>query len=131
MPQPHGGAIKRGGVNPGSGRPPNLIRDSWRGLLDAKGTGFLEKVLSGVVPMVEECPKCGHKPRKKIRLEASIDHGLNAVSTLARFGIGTRDELNVISPEVRMRVQATIALISSRSEWDTEELLRELDKIWS
>lgn len=131
VPQPHGGALRNGGTNRGGpGRPAHAIRDNFRALLDTEGTKLLRQVLSGTVPIQEECPKCGHKPKQKRKLEAAIGEGLNAVQILARFGIGTKDELTTIAPEVRMRVQQTVALISSRAKWDAAELLDELDKIW-
>lgn len=133
IPQPNGrGAIYRGGVpgNKGGGRPPHAIRDNFRALLDGDGTKLLKRVLSGTVPLQEECEKCGHKPKKKLRVEAVVGDGLKSVEILARFGVGTKDELTTISPEVRMRVQQTVALIASRSDWKSDELLTALDPIW-
>lgn len=133
VPQGHGGAIKTGG-NPGNrggtGRPPHAIRDDWRGLLDAHGTGFLKQILQGAVTLRQKCESCGHEPKRKVKVATSVDQGLTAIATLARFGIGTKDELTTISPEVRMRVHQTVALIASRAKWDSEELLKALDELW-
>lgn len=131
IPQKHGGALRNGGTNKGGpGRPPNAIRDDFRELLATGGKRHLAQVLNGVVPLAAECEKCGHRPKRNLKIESTIRDRSQVVEILARFGIGTKDEINLISPEVRMRVQQTLAVIASRAKWDSEELLAALDEVW-
>lgn len=129
--QEHGGALRRGGTNRGgTGRPPHVIRDHFRELLAAQGTKHLAEVLAGVVHFRGKCEKCSHVQTRKINHASESGERTRVVEVLARFGIGTKDELNLISPEVRTRVQETVALIASRADWKSTELLEALDVIW-
>lgn len=132
--QPHGGALNSGGTpgnKGGPGRPPGIIRDKFRELLSTHGTKHVEDVLTGHVVFAGKCEKCGHKPDRNLRIESRISDRSQVVEFLARYGIGVRDQLDIVSPEVRMRVQQTVGLIASRSKWESEELLVGLDEIWS
>lgn len=131
--QPHGGALNSGGTpgnKGGPGRPPGVIRDKFRQLLATNGIKHVEEVLAGTVILAGKCEKCGHKPDRNLRLESRISDRSQVVEFLARYGIGVRDQLDIISPEVRMRIQQTISLIASRSKWESEELLKALDEVW-
>lgn len=131
--QAHGGAIKQGG-NPGNkggpGRPPHALRDTYRALLSTHGQQHLETVFGKATPVRFTCVKCGHEHKSGFELHQLLGERTRLFEILNRYGVGTKDELNVISPEVRMRVQQTVAIISSRSTWNTVELLAELDQVW-
>lgn len=140
VPQPHGGALRYGGTNAGgSGRPPLVLRQDLRQLLDKHGLKFVAGVLAGVVAFEAECPKCGH--RAKQREKPTTADRLRAVELLARYGLGTRDELTAISPEVRWRVQRTVHVVENElpvairatdsPEKAAEWLVNRLGEVWS
>lgn len=82
--QPHGGALQVG--NPGNvggtGRPPNAIRESMRG------------TLSKILPEIEAKYKSG------------IVEPLDFANFLAKYGLGTKDEMTLTSEQVKGLCQA-------------------------
>lgn len=78
VPQPHGGAIRQGGNpgNKGGGRPPNIIRQAMRGLLD----GSLEEVERRFSP--EEIIKMSDQDLARY------------IDTLGKLAIGTKAQLS-------------------------------------
>lgn len=102
-----------------------------RELLGTAGMQHLAQVLTGEVILAQKCEKCGHHPKRDLKLESTIGDRTRVAEVLARFGIGVRDQINVISPEVRSRVAQTVSIIASRKQWDSEALLKELDPVWT
>jgi hypothetical protein len=124
VPQPHGGAIlkrgKRGNAG-GHGRPRDEVRAKLAKLANGKGIGFLKKLMDGEVDVrfFGTCTKCSHRQElpeddeavDKImdeigdRVRASVDHRLKGNEQALRFGIGTKDEVDVKNhPEVQQFV---------------------------
>lgn len=156
VPQPHGGALKRGGtVSPG--RPPNSVR-ALLAFEAIEGVPVLREILRGepvkraAIPLSAvlkhaTCPEChgklqrkaddptGSTPAQLVTLEgiesATPGDRVRAFDAFAKYGIGTKDEVTVISPDVRARVERTVQLIAQQETWSSEELLRRLDPIWS
>lgn len=158
MPQKHGGALipgAGGGPQPGSGRPPSVLRDRLRGALEAR-VPIIEQIADGTpikradIPLASvlryaKCPSCNGKLEKLATLtdadlvfvslegkeSASPSDRVKALDLAAKYGLGAKEEVTLVSPDVRARVEATVALILTRTEWSSETLLAELDKVWS
>lgn len=106
VPQPHGGKIWQGApANPvaGTGRPPSEIRAAMRKTLD-------EEVLQDLT-------------KKYVAKE--ID-ALGFANFLAKYGMGEKTEMTMVSPEITERLQATVNLISQHAP----QLLTQLEEIW-
>lgn len=73
VPQPHGGALRRGGPNKGAGRPASEIR--------AKMRGALWKRLK-IAQEIADDPKANSSDR------------LKALDFLAKYGMGTQQEVS-------------------------------------
>jgi hypothetical protein len=74
VPQPHGGAIRRGakkGNTPGTGRPPSEIRARLRGSFDER------------IKILEEIAESP---------ESSASDRIRALDVLAKYGLGTQQE---------------------------------------
>jgi hypothetical protein len=75
IPQPHGGALRRGGTNKGGpGRPPSWFRELARAKLE-------RHVLLEELAKMARSPEV--EPRDRIR----------AIEALLRYGVGTREEV--------------------------------------
>lgn len=111
VPQPNGrGAIWQGApANPvaGPGRPPDALRAEMRGNLADILPGLLARYTAG-----------------------ELDH-IRFADFLAKYGLGTKDELSVVSPDVVARVERQVQLIASRPTWGSEELLALLSEVWT
>lgn len=154
--QPHGGAIKRGGDHPRPGRPPNVVR-AVLAHEAAEGVPMLRDILRGepikraTIPLSAvlrhaKCPKCGgalerrpddpagSTPAQLVTIEgvesASPGDRVRAWDAFAKYGIGTKDEVTVISPAVRERVAKTVQVIAQQETWQSAALLDHLDTIW-
>lgn len=158
--QPHGGALipgQGGGRENGlkGGRPPSELRDRLRGTLQER-VPIIEQIADGVpvknadIPLAAvlkhaTCPLCDGKLRLlettkpedvlliSLRGKESASPGdrIKALDLAAKYGLGTKEEITLVSPDVRARVESTVALISTRPTWDAVDLLAELDKVWS
>lgn len=62
--------------------------------------------------------------------KGELDH-VRVAEFLARYGLGQKDEVSVVSPEVKRRLQLQVEVIGSRTEWRTEELLQQIETIWT
>ena len=158
LPQKHGGTLvvgAGGGPQPGAGRPPSILRERLKGALEAR-VPIIEQIADGSpikladIPLATvlkyaTCPKCegafklldSVKPEDAIlvtlrgRESASPSDRIKALDLAAKYGLGTKDEVTLISPDVRARVEATVQLITTRATWEANVLLAELDKVWS
>lgn len=159
VPQKHGGTLVVGaGHGPPKGeggRPPSYLRDRLRGTL-AERIPLIEQIADGrpvkeaEIPLLSvlryaECPKCQGELKKlaevtdadvvlitlRGRESATPNDRIKALDLAAKYGLGTKDEVTLISPDVRARVEAQVALIATRTTWSTADLFSELDKIWS
>lgn len=75
VPQPHGGAIRHGsteGNTPGTGRPPSAIREQLRG-------SFSDRIK--ILEAIADDPEVSPSDRVK------------AIDMLAKYGLGTRQEV--------------------------------------
>ena len=110
VPGKNGGMIRRGslpGNTPGTGRPPNALRDSMRGDLD--------KLL----------------PELWRKYEAHEIDALEFANFLAKYGLGTKDETTIVSADVTDRLKRQVEVIASRESWTSEELLSTIGPIWT
>jgi hypothetical protein len=108
VPQPHGGAIRNGGPNSGGpGRPPSEIRAAMRQALDTEVLSSLGK-----------------------KFIANEVDALGYANFLAKYGLGEKNELTVISPEIKAKIQTQVDIIGSRQSWDSQELLNQLSEVW-
>lgn len=145
IPQPHGGRIWQGApANPvaGPGRPPDAIRAQMRELGAAKGIPFLEDVLDGRIrfTLVGQCSECGEESKPAAsdwlkgltdQIRASVDQRLKANEQAFKYGMGTKDEISVVHPDVVDRLERQVALIMGRPVWNRDELLALLSEVWS
>lgn len=131
-PQRHGGALRNGGTNRGgSGRPASAIRERLRGSF-AERIPVLEAFADGAAPITEKCPKCGHEPDSDGSVEAiTTTDRLRAMDLLAKYSLGEKTELTLVSPEITTRLERQVEIINSRVHWTPSELLDALDPVWS
>ena len=91
IPQEHGGALRRGNPgNKGGGRTPNEIRALMRQPL-AKLLPIITDIAEAKDIQEVTCPHCNEKHEVVSWLKAR--EKLQAVDLLARYGIGTRQEV--------------------------------------
>lgn len=134
MPGLNGGRLRRGsnkGNTPGTGRPKDEVRAKLAKLANGKGIAFLKGLMEGEVDVkfFGTCPEC--QARRELpegeyldkilseigdRASASIDQRLKGNEQALRFGIGTKDEVDVTNhPEVQQFVarlaRATIEIV--------------------
>lgn len=155
VPQKHGGMLipgAGGGPQPGSGRPTSVLREKLRGVVEDR-VGILEAIVDGE-PMVRTtvslrsvlpwatCPNCGEKGMEATnpdmvdeitiaaKTSASPRDRIGALDLAAKYGVGTKDELSVVHPDVVKRLEQTVALIASQPEWHAVTLLEQLSPIW-
>lgn len=107
IPQPHGGALRRGGTNKGgTGRPPSEIRRAALKSLD-KRLQVLDKIADN------------EKSRDADRIAA--------IKALASIGFGA----TMAMAEVRQKLEATVALIESTlPERQAMQLMLEVRRVW-
>lgn len=145
VPQPNGrGAIYQGGVpgNAGGGRPKDVVREKLAELAKGKGFRFLDELMDGKARfrLVGTCEKCGHEATEPLNksemdamwdeIKATIDHRLKANDQILKYGLGQKDEMTVVSPEIIGNLQAQVAIIGSKPVWDSQELLDQLSEVW-
>lgn len=126
VPQKHGGAIWKGTpetIVPGPGRPPEAIRQAMRELGAAKGVPFLSDVLDGKVTfdLVGKCLHCGKESAQpdsewlrtlREQIRTSVDQRLKANEQALKYGLGTKDELNLADdPRVKRTIQRVAELV--------------------
>lgn len=100
VPQAHGGALNRGGTpgnKGGSGAPPQVIREKMRG------------TLSLILPEIEAKYKSG------------IVEPLDFANFLAKYGLGTKDEMTLTSEQVKGLCQAYSASVMQIVAEETPE----------
>ena len=154
IPQPHGGALHRGGVEGnrgGKGAVPSLVRERLVGSFEER-IPVLERIADGEpvvrveIPLAElvghlSCPKCGKafmpdKPEDcafvMIAGKQSARPGdqIKAVDTIGKYGVGEKHEISAVSQEVKDRLRQTVELINSRESWQPHALLQGMEAIW-
>jgi hypothetical protein len=55
---------------------------------------------------------------------------LGYANFLAKYGLGEKNELTVISPEIQAKLQTQVSIIAGRQSWDSQELLDQLSEVW-
>ena len=91
------------GNTPGTGRPPSMIRAAMRETLDQS---LLEDLLK--------------------KYKAGEVDALGFANFLAKYGLGEKNEMTLVSPDVQTRLQATVNLVSKTNP----EILDALEQIW-
>lgn len=126
VPQPHGGALRRGGTNNGGpGRPPSVIRERLRGSFEAR-IAVLESIADGEAVERVRLPSGEESEMQK---SAAVPDRLKAIDLLAKYGLGTTKEITV--EHVRDRLQQTIALIGEMlPKEQADALLARLEPVW-
>lgn len=152
VPQPHGGALRRGGTNRGGpGAPPSLLREKLRGSF-ADRIRVIESIADGrpmqtvgvrimdIAPHVA-CPNCGELgvvPKDlasavvEVQLPASASpkDRIASIDLLAKYGLGQLKEISVES--VRERVGKTLEVIREHVSPDLyQAMLPQLKAQWS
>lgn len=119
--------LSRGKIgNKGGGRPKDVVREKLTKLAQGKGLRFLNKLMDGKVEvqLVGECPHChetadvdaGWVESVVNLLSTSVDQRLKGLEQAFKYGIGTKDEVDVTNhPEVQQFVarlaRATIEIV--------------------
>lgn len=141
VPQPHGGAIKTGGNpgNRGGGRTPSELRRRLREAA-ADRVEILEEIADGIVkiPVVGVCEKCGHQhSAEKMGIKDIIEKAVSAndrkqaIDTLLKYGVGTQDEISVVSPDVMARLEAQASRFVAELEADALAIVKAItDEVW-
>lgn len=135
VPQPHGGALLRGGKKGnrgGRGRLPSVLRERLRSSA-ANYVHVLEEVAAGftVTPIVERCPKCGHEPEGPTELPQipKVSERVQAVNVMLSHGLG---EQALTVGFVAERVTATADLLRRSVPPDVYDALApQLRAIWN
>ena len=125
VPEHGRGKIWKGApANPvaGPGRPKDEVREKLLGLANGKGIPFLDQLFAGEVDVrfYGTCPKCQHRHElpdddeylEKIldeigdKARSSVDHRLRGMDQALRYGLGTKDELDIASdPRTKRFIQ--------------------------
>ena len=112
IPQPNGSALLSGGVpghRGGTGRPPDRIRRQLQELGIENGLPFLKRVLEGVVEVrfvgvCQHCKRVSEIDRADRgrwleyateQAKASVDQRLKAVEQTFRYGVGTKESVEI------------------------------------
>lgn len=155
--QPHGGALRTGGKPGnagGSGRPPSELRARLRGAM-ADRIPVIEDIADGQVMQRKEfpvisvlhhvhCPKCGGDLHMNCtdaieqmsitvvgKVSASPKDRLTAIDLAAKYGLGTKDELSIVSPDVLSRLEQQAARFVSELTPEALEVVRRIvDEVW-
>lgn len=139
IPQPHGGALKRGGTR-SPGRPANSIRRRLRGDF-AQRLDILRGIADGTVEvnLLDVCEYCHLPPSKPQRrdwiddvlkrVRAAVSEQLKALDLMAKYGMGTMKAVS--DDEIRQRLAETLEKIrNSPHVTNPEALIAELEPTW-
>lgn len=155
--QPHGGALKTGG-NPGnrggSGPPPSALRDRLRGAM-ADRIPVIEQIADGEAMVRKEfrvidvlrhvhCPKCGGGLAMNVtdaieamsitvlgKTSPSSRDRISAIDLAAKYGLGTKDEISVVSADVQSRLEAQAARFVAELGPDALAIVKRItDEVW-
>jgi hypothetical protein len=117
VPEHGRGKIWQGApANPvaGTGRPPSAIREQLRGSFSER-VKILEKIADGIVTLrlVGCCEECGHEgePLTADEIKAALPQiadRIKAIDMLAKYGLGTRQEVTGPDGEALFKVYRNI-----------------------
>ena len=124
VPQPHGGYLvpgAGGGPQPGSGRPTNAIRSSFRDIVE-DGLPHLKDYAtdSRTVEVGKECPGCGETVWVEKPATRPADQ-LKAIDIAARYGLDEKFDMALIN-ELLAAAEEVIG--------DDEDLAQRIRKKW-
>lgn len=150
---PTGGLLQTGnpGNKGGKGRPPDKLRERLRNTVARRVRVIREiadgepnqrvQVAVGSLLGYLHCKSCGEavalaegvdgKAEITVKISASPKDRIAALDFAAKYGVGTTDTLTVVSEDVSTRLRSTIEAVQSRSTWNSEELLDQLEAIWA
>jgi hypothetical protein len=155
VPQDHGGALQVGNPgNRGGGRPPSELRARLRGSF-AERIPVIEDIADGEVMTRKEfpvisvlrhvhCPKCGGDLHMNCtdaieamsitivgKVSATPKDRIAAIDLAAKYGLGTKDEISIVSPDVLARLEQQAARFVSELTPDALEVVRRIvDEVW-
>lgn len=157
IPQPHGGALRAGGKpgnRGGSGVPPSALRDRLRDSM-ADRIPVIESIADGEATVRKEfrvidvlhhvnCPKCGGNLHVNAtdaieamsitiigKTSPSPRDRINAIDLAAKYGLGTKDEISVVSADVMARLDAQAARFVAELEPEALAIVKRItDEVW-
>lgn len=108
----------------------------------AKGLPFLSGLLDGKIPvrLVGTCASCKTESVMDSdwlsdlmeKVGTSVDHRLKANEQALKYGLGTKEEMTIVSPDVKARLARQIDVITAALHPEqATELLAQLDAVWS
>lgn len=147
VPQPHGGALLRGGSpgNRGGFSLPSVVRSTARerwadripmltAIADGEPINKVSVPLSAVLEHAK-CPSCKGplKPadaRATVMIEgqasASAGERVRAMSEMSRVGFGP----TLTHDDVRERVRAMLQILSERDIWSSKDAIDAIETVW-
>lgn len=140
VPQPHGGMLipgAGGGPQPGSGRPPSIVRMALRKGFEERLT-ILEEIADGVARfrIVRTCEHCGKEAKPAGEGEdiqqavPRIGDRLRALEVMAKYG-GIGPSKGLSDDDLRTRLRATLLLVENEFNGEARaRVMRRLEEIW-
>ena len=127
IPQPHGGALKRGNPgNRGGGGTRSVIREKIAGVMDEFGVGVLQEIITAPREVTVTC-ECGQQ--QKVKPPSSDADILRGVDIAGKYSIGTITQID--TEQIREMLGQTIDLIDETlNEEDAARLKAALREVW-
>ena len=127
IPQPHGGALKRGNPgNRGGGGTRSAIREKIAGVMDEFGVGVLQEIITAPREVTVTC-ECGQQ--HKVKPGSSDADILRGVDIASKYSVGTITQID--TEMVRARLERTLDLIDETlNEEDAARLRAVLREVW-
>ena len=123
IPQPHGGALKRGGPNRGAGRRPDRVKKLALQLLEPRLQLLAHFADGVVVSQVEDV----NGTAKHVLHSPSPAERIKALEVLHKIGTGA----TVSVSDVRERLRRQVQMIRGQDTWTTTDLLTALGEVWT
>jgi Fe-S cluster biogenesis protein NfuA len=143
VPQPHGGALLSGGIpgNKGGGRYKEETIEALGSLVRKHGPDLIRDIMTGTVKynFVGTCSHCGEESEGPTTLSDALeavskqipspDTRLRSVVDAAKIAWGEKTSIEMVSPDVVSRVQAT-ADVLLRMLGKDHEATKAVSLIW-
>lgn len=143
VPQPHGGALLTGGQpgNRGGRRYKDDTIEQLGELIAEKGPAVVRQIMTGLVEYEFRgiCTKCGQESEEPLEVKAllealshrtpSPDTRLRSVEVGAKIAWGEKTTVELVSPDVRERLLATIDVLV-REFGDDHPIIEAVSQVW-